>query len=349
MKRLLNRSGLTRRLFLRRTAVGTGLLGALSAVVAPPAKSAPAAPAAAPAANPYAYDIEALKKVDPNLIHFQEAGRIRSPQPEPRRLAVGPEGSIYVAGGNTVVVLDGKGNRKMEINANAAVRSMAVAPDGLVYLGVRDHIEMFDAQGVRKAAWEAPAAKTWFASLAVDDKHLFASDAGNRLVLRYDRSGKLLGRLGEKGKDPKRSTFIVPSPYFDLEIGPDGLLWVVNPGQHRLEGYTLEGAMETYWGEASFGIKGFCGCCNPSYFTRFPDGRFVTTEKGLPRIKVYSAKGEFESVVAGPDLFPKYLENLNSNPVGMDVAVDAGGQILVADLLAGDVRIFKRTKEPGNA
>lgn len=324
-------------------------MSALGAVVGAPPRVAAAARAAAPAANPYAYDIEALKKVDPNLIHFQEAGRIRSPQPEPRRLAVGPDGSLYVAGGNSVVVLDGKGNRRTEINANAPVRSMAVAPDGLVYVGVRDHIEVFDSKGGRKAAWEAPAAKTWFASLAAGENHLFASDAGNRVVLRYDRAGKLLGRVGEKSKDAKRSMFIVPSPYFDLEIGPDGLLWVVNPGQHRLEAYTFDGAFETSWGEASFGIKGFCGCCNPSYFTRFPDGRFVTSEKGLPRIKVYSARGEFESVVAGPDLFPKYLENLNSNPVGMDVAVDANGQVLVADLLAGDLRIFKRTKDPARA
>lgn len=346
MKRLLNRSGLTRRLFLRRTAAGAGLLSALGAAVGSPHRLAAAAPTAAPAANPYAYDIEALKKVDPDLIHFQEAGRIRSPQSEPRRLVVGPDGAIYVAGGNSVVILDGKGNRKTEINAGAPVRAVAVAADGLVYLGVRDHIEVFDAKGGLKAAWETPAAKTWFASLAAGENHLFASDAGNRLVLRYDRSGKLLGRMGEKSKDAKRSTFIVPSPYFDLEIGPDGLLWVVNPGQHRLEGYTFDGALETSWGEASFGIKGFCGCCNPSYFTRFPDGRFVTSEKGLPRIKVYSAKGEFESVVAGPELFPKYLENLNSNPVGMDVAVDSSGQVLVADLLGGDVRIFKRTKEP---
>ena len=34
----------------------------------------------------------------------------------------------------------------------------------------------------------------------------------------------------------------------------DGLLWVVNPGRHRLEAYTFDGDLQSYWGEESLGI-----------------------------------------------------------------------------------------------
>jgi hypothetical protein len=134
----------------------------------------------------------------------------------------------------------------------------------------------------------------------------------------------------------------VPSPYFDLEIGRDNLLWVTNPGNHRIEAYTFDGHLEASWGEASFGIGGFCGCCNPSYFTILPDGRFVTSEKGLARVKVNSAKGAFESVVAGADAFSKYFQNVNSLPAALDVAADSTGRIFVADSLGGAVRIFEK-------
>ena len=53
-----------------------------------------------------------------------------------------------------------------------------------------------------------------------------------------------------------------------------------------------------------------------------PDGRFVTAEKGIPRIKVYSPRGEFECVVAGPK---------QMKAVAADLAADRRGRILALD------------------
>ncbi|MBM3243119.1 hypothetical protein FJZ31_43220, partial [Candidatus Poribacteria bacterium] len=50
-------------------------------------------------------------------------------------------------------------------------------------------------------------------------------------------------------------------------------------------------------GYLSMDIDGFCGCCNPVNFAMLPDGRFVTCEKGLPRVKIYDADGTFSGVV----------------------------------------------------
>ena len=93
-------------------------------------------------------------------------------------------------------------------------------------------------------------------------------------------------------------------------------------------------------------IAGFCGCCNPVYFTRRPDGKFVTSEKGLNRIKIYDPKGRFEGVVAGPDQLVKDLDLAKKACAdcqvgfGFDVACDSSGQVFALDPATKTVRVF---------
>jgi hypothetical protein len=89
------------------------------------------------------------------------------------------------------------------------------------------------------------------------------------------------------------------------------------------------------WGRPAAEIDGFCGCCNPTDFALLPDRRFVTSEKGLARVKVYGAEGKFECVVAAPEVFAEDV-------VGLDLAADAQGRIYVLDPSAKAVRIFAR-------
>jgi len=332
---------LSRRKFLR----GTGLLGLGGAVSA---LSGPLASAAQPRRQPTpatsGYDLNRLRKTDPTLVHFEQSGSIPSPYEKPQRITFGPDGRLWISASRRITALKLDGSKTVEITLQEDVRSVAVAANGEILAGVGDHIEAFDAQGSRTARWKAVNDKAWIASLAIAEKDVFASDAGNRAVYRYDRAGQLIGRIGDKDQARGIPAYVVPSPYFDLEIGADGLLWVVNPGFHQLQAFTFDGQLQKKWGEPSFGITGFCGCCNPSYFTRMADGRFVTSEKGLNRVKVYSPDGRFESVVAPTDAFPKYLENLTSAPIPMDVAVDSQGRVYVADTLGNEIRIYQRIK-----
>jgi hypothetical protein len=334
------KSDLSRRKFLR----GAGLLGlgGAGAVLSPRSAGAAAPVAAGRAPARPAYDVERFRKTDPALVHYELASRWASPRREPKRLCFGPEGRLWLSAGKQVLALDRQGNRSQEFEVREEVRCLAVAADGQVWVGLKDHLEVFDPQGRRVAQWEPPAKKAWLTSVAVGPKDVFVSDASNRIVYRHDRAGKLVGRLGAKDAAQDIPAFVVPSPYFDLEIGADGLLWVVNPGFHQFQAFTFEGQLTRKWGEPSFGIEGFCGCCNPSYFTRLADGRFVTSEKGLNRIKVYSADGRLESVVAGPEEFPKYAENINATPIPVDVAADAAGRVYVADTLGHEIRIYQR-------
>ena len=70
-----------------------------------------------------------------------------------------------------------------------------------------------------------------------------------RIILRYNKEGKLLGRMGKKDKQKNISGLIVPSPYMDVAIAPDGLLRVANTGRHRIEAYTFAGDLELWWGK----------------------------------------------------------------------------------------------------
>lgn len=297
--------------------------------------------------NPFAYDVGRLAKTDPSLIGYREVRRFRSPHDEARRLAIGADGRIYVAAGNYVAVLSGDGAPLLEIALGGPARCVAVDGEGRVFVGLRDHVEVFDPKGQRRGVWESAGPRSWLTSLAATAQGIFAADAGNRVVLRYDAGGNLVGRLG--GKDKTRNTpgLIVPSPFLTVGWHPDGLLRVNNPGRHRVEAYTVDGELEFTWGKASGAIEGFCGCCNPVSLAVLSDGRIVTCEKGLPRVKVYRADGTFECVVAGVESFPENYrvaagEGLSDGTHGgLDAAVDTAGRIHILDLVTAEIRVME--------
>jgi len=234
----------------------------------------------------------------------------------------------------------------LELALTGPVGCVAVARDGIIFAGLRDHIEVFDLKGVPVARWASPDPKAWLTGLAAGEKDVFAADAGKLVVLRYTRTGKIVGRIG--GKDAERNVpgFVVPSPFLDVVIHKDGLLRVNNPGRHQVEAYTFDGDLEGAWGKPTAAIEGFCGCCNPIAISALPDGRVVTCEKGIPRVKIYSAAGEFESVVAGAESFPENAHactDLNDCVHGgIDAAVDSDGRLYILDIVTSDVRVMKR-------
>jgi hypothetical protein len=352
MSRVSKQRSLSRRRFLQQSVTTVGLLG----VAAATNKWGKAAtPKAASETNPYAYDVSRLAKTDPKLVHYQEVSRLRSPHAEARRIAIGPEDELYVAAGNYVSALDSHGVPRFEIAVPAPARCLAVTLEGEIYVGLRDHIEVFDRKAKRSATWDAPAPRTWFTGLTATAQGVFAADAGNRVVLRYDASGKLARRIGEKNKVRNIPGFIVPSSYFDLAMHRDGLLRVANPGRHRIEAYTVEGDFEFAWGKPSAAIDGFCGCCNPINIAMLADGRMVTCEKGLPRVKVYRGDGTFESVVAGPESFPENARVSSGDSLsdsthgGLDAAVDSAGRIYILDLVTADIRVMARKADAPNS
>ena len=327
-----------RREFFRVVAKSAAILGL--------AGSARAGAAGQGSTNPFAYDISRFLKTDPKLISHEEVARWPVPRKEARRLAIGPDGQLYVCAGNYITRLSRDGRSGLELALAGPASCVAVAGDGTIFAGLRDHIEVFDSTGARTARWDSPDPKTWFTSLAAGEKDVFAADAVKLAVLRYDRAGKITGRIGRKNAVRNAPGLVVPSPFLDVVIHKDGLLRVNNMGRHQVEAYTFDGDMEAAWGKPTAATEGFCGCCNPIALASMPDGRIVTCEKGIPRVKIYSASGEFESVVAGAESFPENALACNDlNDCvhgGIDAAVDSDGRIYILDRVAGDVRVMKR-------
>ena len=75
-------------------------------------------------------------------------------------------------------------------------------------------------------------------------------------------------------------------------------------------------------------------------------GWFITSEKGLERVKVYDGDGAFKGVVAGARTFgPKPLSceavaGPDCRTASLDVAVDGKGRVLVLQQWSGQVRSF---------
>lgn len=336
MKPKLHRAGFSRRDFLR----------AGSAALASAAVARPALAAGSRQANPWAYDVSGFEKTDPKLVRYRELRRFKSPHADARRLALGPDGRVWIAAGNYVSAVDPVGNTVAEIAFAVPARCVAVAPDGTIVIGLRDHLEVFDAQGRRQASWDSPGKRTWFTGLDATAQAVFAADSGSRAVLHYDRSGKLIGRIGEKNKEREIPGFVLPSPYLDVVLHPDGLLRVNNAGRHQVQAFTVSGELEASWGKATMAIEGFCGCCNPVALAVLPDGRCVTCEKGLPRVKVYGLHGEFDCVVAGVESFPENAKaskgDLAADGVkaSLDATADAQGNVYVLDTVTAEVRVM---------
>jgi sugar lactone lactonase YvrE len=285
----------------------------------------------------YQYDLTELLKVDPALIHYQEAARVQTGMQEPRGIAVATDGRLLIAGNRAVRTFDAAGKAAGEFATEGLPHGLAVGPMGTIFVAMKDHVETFDAFGKRLAAWESLGEKAYLTSVAAGQEDVFVADAGARAVVRYDPSGRAVKRIAGTVDEKGEGGFLIPSPYFDVALGRDRLVWIVNPGMRRVECYTYEGEFRKAWGKASPSIEGFCGCCNPIHIAIAPDGSFVTSEKGLPRVKVCSPQGALVSVVAPPSAFA-------AGTSGLDVAVDADGRVFVLDPRQRTVRVFVKKK-----
>ena len=282
--------------------------------------------------NPYELDLSVVKSEGLDKIHYQETDSIKPTMEEVHGVAVDRKDRIYVCGKNTVEIFSNDGKLLLTFPVSGVANCLA-ADDHCIVVGIADHLEVFDMEGVRTARWRRISPESIVTSVALHNSMVYVADAGQKIVLKFDGEGKLFQRIGQKDPAGNIPGFVVPSPFFDLGIGIDGTLWVVNPGRHSLENYNADGHLLASWGTASNSVDGFCGCCNPTHFAFLTDGSYVTSEKGIERVKLYSKKGEFAAIVAPPEMFDEGVK-------GLDLAVDSKDRILVLDPSRKLIRIF---------
>ena len=215
----------------------------------------------------FVYDIVELGKVDPNLIIYEESEEaISTGFSNSNGIAVDSAGAIYVAGDKAIRAFSKSGAFISEIKLTAAPKCLTVADDGKIYVGMKDHVEVYDDGGKQLRSWQSLGDDAVLTSIAGSKDDVFVADAGNRIVIRYDTSGEVINLIGKKDKDKNIPGFVIPSPHFDLAVGRDGLLRVVDPGWLRIEAYTFDGYLEFWWGKFSPKVEDFYGCHNPVNF-----------------------------------------------------------------------------------
>ncbi len=277
---------LTRRAFVTRTLSLLGL-GAAAGIKAGCDRTERRPPRQVPQA--FRYDITDLAADDGGLPRFQLSRSVETGLLGAAAMTTAPSGNLAVAHNEQVIVLDPAGRAVRRWATDHRVLALHVANDESILVADARRVHRHNAAGRRLESWTVGDDRTRLTGIAAAGDDLFIADAGNRTVSRY-RGGDRVWRL---------DGFHVPSPYFDLAIGPDDLLWVAHTGRHRLEAYNSTADLVRSWGRAGMAITGFSGCCNPCHFVVLGDGRFITAEKGLHRVKLHDAEGEVRALVIG--------------------------------------------------
>jgi hypothetical protein len=334
----------------RRSFVGTALVGAgvtagalIRKAQNPSARKQTAGAIPDPKLN---YDVSEFEKTDPKNLLYQASGSFETGFERVKRLTTAPGGLVLVAGDRSVKSLTRSGALQSEIKLERPPHCLHVAGADELLVGLANHFEVHDLSGRLKLRSPRLGRETFLTAIGAHDRTIYLADAGNREVLMCDRrSGGITGRFGKKDEPPGSPGFVVPSPYFDLAVGRERL-HIANPGRLRVESYTFDGLFESSWGEPGMAIDRFCGCCNPVYIALASDGGFITSEKGLARVNIYSASGSFKGAVAGPETLVDDKELAKRACAdcrlggGFDVARDESGRVFVLDPFRKTVRIF---------
>lgn len=306
-----------------------------------------------PRANPgaaFAYDVSEFEKTDPKHLLYHASGTFETGFERVKRLTIGPGGMVFVAGDRSIKSFNTRGALQTEMGLEHPPHCLHVAGGDELMVGFGHYFEAYDYGGKRK--WRSPRLDqgAFLTAIGARDQTVYLADAGNREILLCDRrTGAIKGRFGKKNEPAGAPGFIVPSPYFDLAVGKERL-HIANPGRLRVESYTFDGRFESAWGEPGMAVGRFCGCCNPVYLRLTIDGGFITSEKGLARVSLYSAGGFFQGAVAGPETLVDDKELAKRACAdcrlggGFDVAIDEGARVFALDPFRKTVRIFEPIK-----
>jgi len=248
-------------------------------------------------------------------------------------IAIDAEDRLYAVGDSTVKIFDAEGELLRQWSTRQPGASVAVDTDGRVWVGKWRKVAIFDPQGELVDTWSDPEGLGLVTAIGFADADVFLADASVRWIRRYDREGRFLNNIGDRHR---KGGFHIPNGVLDFVVDAAGVVHVANPGMHRVERYTADGEQLGYFGRFDGrDPAGFSGCCNPTNVTLDRAERVVVSEKAGPRAKVYSAAGQLLAVVSD-DAFDPGAKN-------MDLAVDSGGRIYVADTVRLEICVFAPT------
>jgi hypothetical protein len=258
------------------------------------------------------------------------SGRLQIKEGTLKAVAVSSAGNIIAGGDSFVSCYNNDHDLLWSLKTDWPVTSLSVCGDTIL-ASTMELILVISAGGRLRDEWGPFEDKAIITSVASNGSSVAFSDAANKIVVILDRKGTVKKLIGEND-----GQFIIPSAYFDVALDRNNRLFVANTGHRRIETRTEEGQLVSSFGEPGSAPGAFCGCCNPAHFIAVPRG-FVTSEKGINRIKVLGKGGEFIEYVSSKNKF------LPSIP--LDLASADGNTIYAANPADSRIYIFSRTSE----
>lgn len=244
-----------------------------------------------------------------------------------KAVAVADDGKIILGGDSYVSCYDSGLILLWEFKPMMPVSAVTVSKS-IVYAVAGNVIEVLDISGKKIEEWGPYGDKTLITSISANDTYVAIADAGGKKIYILDKEG-VVKHIADQPEEP----YIIPSPYFDVVLGHDNILYVANTGKRRIERRNIDGTLLDFFGEEGTAPDAFCGCCNPAHFAVIPGG-FITAEKGINRIKILSNKGEFIEAVSFSN---KFIPSLP-----LDIASADGSVIYAANPADSKLYSFKR-------
>jgi len=323
-------------------------VGALAALVTGalrtrPTPSAPPPPAPTPPLTPgiprslpmAAVPVAPARQFDRHYVQTAVLGGSASPDELRRSLAgiaTGAGDHVYVLGDDEVRIFDPLLRRVRAWRAPENASAVGVGPDSRVYVGSPGRVDVLDGNGRHVGGFptgekDRPADVT---AIKVFGTDVLVADANSRVIRRHDLDGTPRGLIGTQGKT---GSFMLPNRSLDIAVDAKGVVYATDPGRHKVTSWALDGTPIGKFGK--FGMtapEDFVGCCNPVNVAVTPDGKVVTGEKMVARVKVFDPDGTLLAVI-GP-------EHFDPSCIHIHLAVDSKGRILAGDPVRREVKVF---------
>jgi hypothetical protein len=236
-------------------------------------------------------------------------------------------GNIFVGGDSFVSCYNRELKPLWSLKTQYPVTSLSNYGDS-IFASTAELILIISKDGKMINEWGPFEDKSFITSVASNHMRVAYADAGNKMVVLLDKQGRVVKIIGQND-----GQFVLPSPYFDVALDDDNNLFVANTGHRRIETRSPEGVLKAQFGEPGMAPEAFCGCCNPAHFVVTPEG-FITSEKGINRIKILGKNGEFIEFVSSKNKFVP--------SVPLDLASTDGKTVFAANPSDSKLYVFNR-------
>jgi DNA-binding beta-propeller fold protein YncE len=265
---------------------------------------------------------------------------------------LGEAEEVYVKGERPLSVASILGTRGSSEGQFSSPRNVAIGPDGAVYVADSGNhrIQQFASGGAFVTAWGhmckmyenmegcefADGAGGFYDpwGIAVDaEGFVYVADTWNHRIQKFTADGEFVTMCGQYGMAETGA----PSQFWgprDIAVAPDGLLYVSDTGNKRIQVFTPDGQYVTQWGGKGITAGQFD---EPVGIAVSQDGRTYVVDTWNQRIQAFDANHFFTHKWEVDSWYGQSLEN---KPY---LAVDAQVRVYATDPEASRILVFDAT------